>query len=338
MTGAGAPGGPGIIKALKKNKEISLHTADMNPYASGRFLSDYFHQIPPADNPNFLNHLVDICVKNNIKIIFPLVTKELLKLSKHKQTFAKKGIEVIVSDHDSLRISNDKGRLYSHLYSNKINLPRFKVVGNFDDLISGIYDLGYPNHPVVIKPCIGNGSRGIRVIDDKKNRFDMLFNEKPSSIYCRLSDIKDTLANREIPEMLISEFLPGEELTIDTIIQDKEPQLCLIRARNRMTEGISTSGTFIENKEVEEYIFQICKSLPGLSGPVGFQLKKSNKGSYLLLESNPRIQGTSIASLGLGINFPQLCIDSMIGKKIKAPSKLSGVSFARYYTEVFYDA
>ena len=39
MTGAGAPGGPGIIQALKKDNNIHLHIADANPNSSGRYMS-----------------------------------------------------------------------------------------------------------------------------------------------------------------------------------------------------------------------------------------------------------------------------------------------------------
>ena len=92
MTGAGSPGGPGIIQALKKNPKINLHIADANPNASGRYMSTdcTFHQLPMANSKNFIATLLDLCDKKKIYVLLPLVTKELFKLSVHKKRFLEK--------------------------------------------------------------------------------------------------------------------------------------------------------------------------------------------------------------------------------------------------------
>ena len=92
MTGAGAPGGPGIIQALKKDNNINLHIADANPNSSGRYMSNDcpFYKLPKASDRNFIGFLLDLCVEIGINVIFPLVTKELFELSNHKQKFLEK--------------------------------------------------------------------------------------------------------------------------------------------------------------------------------------------------------------------------------------------------------
>ena len=45
MTGAGAPGGPGIIRCLKKDERIELTVCDTHEDASGRFLNKQFFHI-----------------------------------------------------------------------------------------------------------------------------------------------------------------------------------------------------------------------------------------------------------------------------------------------------
>ena len=61
MTGAGAPGGPGIIQALKKDNNINLHIADANPNSSGRYMSNDcpFYKLPKASDSNFIGFLLD---------------------------------------------------------------------------------------------------------------------------------------------------------------------------------------------------------------------------------------------------------------------------------------
>ena len=340
MTGAGSPGGPGIIQALKKNPKINLHIADANPNASGRYMSTdcTFHQLPMANSKNFIATLLDLCDKKKIYVLLPLVTKELFKLSTHKKKFLEKGIKVIVSDEDALFLANNKCLLYQHLKNIKVDVPKFVIAKNKDQLKEAAIKLGYGKVPVVIKPCIGNGSRGVRVLDGTADRFDLLFNQKPTSIFSTLEEVITSIGEKEMPPILVSEYLPGNELTIDTIVEDGVLLDCLIRTRTTINSGISTSGNFINDKEVFNYINKIVSSIPGLKGPIGFQIKKSAVGKYLLLESNPRIQGTSVAALGLGINLPVRAVDQALGINLKKVPKSSGISFIRYYQEAFYDS
>jgi carbamoyl-phosphate synthase large subunit len=340
MTGAGSPGGPGIIQALKKDINIDLYIADANPNASGRFMSNdcQFYKLPKASENNFIDFLLDLCIEIGIDVVFPLVTRELFELSTHKQKFLKKGIKVIVSDKDALFLANNKGSLYSHLKDNKIQVPEFYIVDDKAELVKAVIKLNYGQVPVVIKPCVGNGSRGIRVLDGTADRFNLLFNQKPSSIFSTLEEVITSIGDKKIPRMVVSEYLPGDELTIDTIVNNGRLVDCLIRTRASMNNGISTAGKFVDNKEIYEYVKSIVSSIPMLNGPIGFQVKKSAKGRYLLLESNPRIQGTSVAALGLGVNLPLRAVNQELGITLKKLPRYSGVSFVRYYQEAFYDS
>ena len=128
MTGAGAPGGPGIIKALQIDKRLNLIVADADELATGRFLNKSFYKIPKANSPEFIDEILNICSKEDIHVIFPLVTLELFKFSKYKDIFDKRGIKIIVSDNEGLEIANDKSALYRHLAAKNITTPLFRVV------------------------------------------------------------------------------------------------------------------------------------------------------------------------------------------------------------------
>ena len=335
MTGAGAPGGPGIIKALKQGP-FNLFTGDCNSLASGRFLSDKFVELPQAGSKEFIPFVLKFCKENNIEVIFPLVTRELFKFAEHKEEFLSQNIRVIVSDYNSLSIANDKGKLYQHLYRHQIAVPAFEIATTLEELENAVRRLGYPKKPVCIKPTVSNGSRGVRVLQEDIDEFDLLFHHKPTNLFSTLDRIKIILQNRDFPELLVSEYLPGDEFTIDTIVHNGKPKLILPRKRSKMNGGISVQGTFIKHDAIIEYCETIISSLH-LSGPIGLQVKANSDGDYRILEINPRIQGTSVAALGIGINLPVLailqeytdiCFDEL-------PIEW-GKSFVRYYEEVFY--
>lgn len=337
MTGSGAPGGPGILRALTREPRITLHVADMNPLATGSLLHDKSHVIPEADSPAFIEAIETLCLTENVDIVFPLVTKELLTLSKNKAKLEALGIKVLASSYDAMSILNDKAALLQHLARENIPHPEFLLARNAADLAEAVRSLGYPSKPVVIKPSCGNGSRGIRILDPTVDHYDLLFNHKPNSLYSSLDFVLESILDKPLPEMVVSEYLPGPELTIDTVIANGEVIELMIRTRDTMRSGISTSGKFIDDAAIESYIRKIVSSFSreDLEGPLGFQVKQSQDGQYLLLESNPRIQGTSVAAIGCGVNLPVLSVLSSLDLPLPYVKK-SNVGFSRYYDEVYY--
>ena len=62
------------------------------------------------------------------------------------------------------------------------------------------------------------------------------------------------MGDKKFPDLILSEYLPGEELTIDTLVNDGNIHRLLIRTRNQIRSGISISGKFIEDSNIEKYI------------------------------------------------------------------------------------
>lgn len=337
MTGAGAPGAPGILKCLKMASDRwDVIVADANPKAIGRYLASEFVQLPTASDESFVDVLMRTCRIHGVDLVLPLVTAELFKLAARKEDFSRQGIRVLVSDRQGLNVANDKIALYEALASAAIPVPNFRVALDAKQLETAVYELGYPGLPVVMKPGVSNGSRGVRVLDQRKDSFDLLFLEKPTHIYSTLDEILRIVKERQLPPLLVSEFLPGEEITVDSIVARGEIKLIVARVRERMNAGISVAGRFEVHHDIFEVSARIARLLY-LTGPIGFQFKRSITGEYHIIEINPRLQGTSVAALGLGVNLPQLAIDYCLNPDLPPlHARREGVGFARYYEEVFY--
>jgi carbamoyl-phosphate synthase large subunit len=335
LTGAGAPGGPGIIKALLK-AGYDLTSADCNDRASGRFLHPNFIQIPSAEDKQFIPFLLDYCQQNKIEVILPLVTKELLCFSQNLEDFKRVGVKIIVSETKSLAIANDKGLLYQNLRSKNISVPEFFIINQLDELIDAVKQLGYPEIPVCVKPTVSNGSRGVRILQEVIDEYDLLFSHKPNHLYSTLDKILKTLEERTFPTLLVSEYLPGDEFTVDCLVQKGIAKLILPRSREKMNAGISVQGTFQKHEQIIAYCRDILHSL-NLSGPIGLQVKQNRQGVFQLLEINPRLQGTSVAAMGLNINLPALAIELVFKDIDINPDNIAwGTSFVRFYEEAFY--
>ena len=94
---------------------------------------------------------------------------------------------------------------------------------------------------------------------------------------------------------------------------------------------------FVNEDKIINYCSQIISAL-SLHGNIGIQVKQKEDGQFLIMEINPRVQGTISAALGAGINLPVLAIKQELG--ISISSKEMNVKwetgFSRYWKEVFF--
>jgi len=337
MTGAGAPGAAGILKCLHSSPEIKVIAADADPNATGRWLNGEFEKIPFAEDKNFIGQLLLICERRNIHVVLPLVTKELIPLAQNKKKFDEQQIKILVSKVDSLEIANNKSRLYQFLEWRGIDLPGYKVVDNIQQFKSAVEELSASGERVCFKPSLSNGSRGFRIIANDIDEQGLLFNEKPGSTYISFRDAVRILSSRPFPELLVTEYLPGEEYSVDCLVNQGDVKLIVPRLRTKMMNGISVEGEFVNDKNIIAYCTEIIRQLP-LHGNIGIQVKRSSAGKPLIIEINPRVQGTIVAGLGAGINLPALAIKQELNLPI-SDEELEvkwGTRFSRYWSEVYY--
>ena len=233
----------------------------------------------------------------NVHVVLPLVTKELIPLAKHKKNFDQLGTRVLVSDADSLDIANNKSRLYQFLEWRGIAVPGYRVVETTNQFDTAVKELGFPGKRVAFKPSISNGSRGFRILAHDISEHDLLFYEKPNSTYISLADAQRILSVKPFPELLVTEYLPGEEYSVDCLVDHGQPRLVVPRLRKKMINGISVEGTFVKDENIISYCSEIIQELQ-LHGNIGIQVKKSDQGKPLIVEINPRVQGSIVAGLG----------------------------------------
>ena len=337
MTGAGAPGAAGIIKCLGQEDRIKLSVADADEKALGRYMVSSFFQIPKATDETFADELLRLSQKEGITIILPLVTKELIPLSYQKNRFVQAGTGMLVSSFEAIQIANDKAACYRFLQERKIPVPNFFMVKTTEEFIHAAFELGHPQRSFCFKPCIGNGSRGFRIVSDSINEAAQLFHHKPYNTYITYTHALKILSSQPFPPLVVTEYLPGEEYSVDCLAKNGQAVMVEPRLREKMINGISVQGQFVEENDIIQYCIQIIEAI-GLHGNIGIQVKRSTEGIPFLLEINPRVQGTIVAALGAGVNLPLLAVKQEFNLPILPEEKRVkwGTGFSRYWTEVFY--
>lgn len=340
VTAVGAPGAAGIIGALRRNgeRDISVFGVDMNPQASGRPFVDGFRQVPRGSDPGFVDEMIDACEEHGAKVIVPLSTEELLAFASSRARICDScGASTIVSSKEAIEVSNEKARLFSKLDSAGVPAPEHSIVRSSGELRDACAKLGYPELPVCMKPSFAHGGRGFRVIENTANTDDMLLRRKPENASISIAEAERLLAGlADPPEMLVMEFLPGREFSVDMLCSNGEMLVAVPRSRDEIRSGISFRGTIVECDDAVDICRRICDVIH-FEGPVGVQLREDRDGALKVLEINPRLQGSVVLSVAAGVNLPYLAVKEALGEDLSIPAIRYGTKMTRFWGATFHD-
>lgn len=310
VTGGGSPGFMGTFKSLVHNydnREVYIVAIDMKDDVIGKHYAKKFYKIPKATEDDYLNSIKEIYKKEAIDVILPQNTVELYKL-------AGSDMNVAVSDKDSVETANDKACIISD--------SSWYITNNIKELGYLAYrELGYPKKRIVVKPPKSNGSRGMRIIDDSLDYKDMFFNEKLNS-YISMKQLKSILG-REFEPLMVMEYLEGDEYTVDCYRDDNQ-FIAIPRRRDEIKNGVSYRTTTVEDKDLIDKSKKLAEELD-LKYAFGFQFIDGK-----VIECNPRVQGTMIASTFAGANIIYSAVKNAFGEEVPELKAEWGVKLIRY--------
>lgn len=134
--------------------------------------------------------------------------------------------------------------------------------------------------------------------------------------------------------LLVMEYLPGEEYTVDCCSTlDHRLVAASVRRRVSVGRGIALASELVADEQIEGLVAVIAERLK-LAGPWFAQFKRRADGTPVLMEVNARVGGSmGLTRLG-GVNIPQLAVWSFAGYEVRAPRRLDGVRAVRSLTTV----
>ena len=126
------------------------------------------------------------------------------------------------------------------------------------------------------------------------------------------------------------EFLPGKEYSVDMYVGSKKI-FSLPRCRKCISSGISHS-TYLEKNEYLIKLSSLFARHINYEGILGMQFKDDLHGKPMILECNPRVQGSMVISTISGANLIKMAIEEKLTNKINHNCKINwNTSFERYY-------
>lgn len=270
-----------IFNALKYSKFVELYGGTSVDDHSEFVYKNLIQGFPYIDDSSFLPFLNQVIEKYKIDCIYPAHDSVSVFLSQNKELIS---AQTIITDVKTTLLCRSKRDTYNYL-KNEIFIP--KIYLNMSEIES---------YPVFVKPSVGQGSQGAKIIYNS-------------------SELQEALKNDS--SLVICEYLPDEEFTVDCFT-DRHGKLRVAKLRNRerIRAGISVRSRLIDDNQKINKIADTINSKLKFRGAWFFQLKKNNVGEYKLLEISPRIPGTMGLSRNCGINYPLLTLFDFWGYEV----------------------
>lgn len=323
------------IEMLKQSKSfcIDVVTTDVDDkHTAASVITDKKYIVPKVKDSKYIDALLEICKTEKITTIIPQYTDELILMSENADLFNSLGIKVLVTeDTQMLHIANSKDGLYN-FFRDKDFIPKYTVVSTIDSIKAAVRDLGYPDVPVCIKPVNGEGGKGFRIITEEK--ID-IFNEPPGSPKVNLEAYLNLLRTLpKIPELLVTEYLPGIEYSVDCVCKNGITYFCIPRQRIETSMGVSSISLIEKNEALIAYSKEMISAL-NLSYNINIQFKYSKSEKPKLIEINPRVSGSLVSNYGAGVNMLEEALKLAYGMPIENIDIKWGTKMIRHWSQIF---
>ncbi len=322
VTGIGGGGhGEQILKALRlAETKYRIVGGDMSPISKGLMEVDSPYLLPPATDEKYIDAVLAVCKKENVKVLFHGSEPELNAMSSHREKIRKAGVFLPINSKKVIETCMDKVKTTAFLHDLGFYTPKSVTVRTENDLKKVDF------FPAVLKPSIGGGASANTMLAQSPKEMEM-FGKYLLDIY---------------PEYIVQEYVgtPDQEYTVG-VLHSLDGKLINSIAVNRSI--ISSLGNRIKvtNKTNRKELGPVlaissgisqgkigrfpmvtgpCEKIAaalGVCGAVNIQCRLVDNKVYVF-EINPRFSGTTSLRAMVGYNEPDLLIrHHLMGESIK---------------------
>ena len=140
----------------------------------------------------------------------------------------------------------------------------------------------------------------------------------------------------KMPELMVMEYLPGMEYSVDVLADHGKIEYMIGRESNVVLASIPQEATLAKNDEAYKIAEEIVGSLK-LDGNLDLDFKFDEQGHPKLMEINPRTAATMSIFAAGGVNLLYLRVKQLLGEPLPRLDVQYGVKMKRRYAEFFCD-
>jgi carbamoyl-phosphate synthase large subunit len=315
VTGSGGGGnGEQLVKCLKMPTcDYTVIAADMNIESAKLSGGDVFSTLPAASHSEYTDALISLCVKEDIRAIFPGSEPELRRISSDRSKIESHVELLAINSERVIDVCSDKHKTNEFLEQHNFPFPKSLFLTN-EDQIKSVYFF-----PVVIKPSVGGGSQHVYIAQDEA---ELLLLVRYLLNYFDHFLVQEYVGKVD-QEYTVGVLLDGHGELINSIAVRRFIMSSLsnkIKIKNRtdkkdlgetlaISSGIS-QGEIGRFPEVTDFCEKLAINM-GCRYAVNVQCRLVDGVPYVF-EINPRFSGTSFMRAMVGYNEPDILIKKHI--------------------------
>jgi len=303
-----------VIKCIGRDTSFVIHILSLNlkypAYRFSKYISSFCRSKAGSDD-EICTAIIDRAKKIRADIIIPIKERTVRIVAERTNILSKVTCIPPLPDPNVLALVRNKWHLYTWLY-NKSLLSKEPL--KYVDLIQNDQNKLSLPYPVLIKPFWGSGGRGIHLIHNESEL--MNFKSEPGF---------------SAEHLLVHPFIKGHDIDFSGLVIGGEIKSYSIQKAlpgNKLLK-YSKSIEFVKDDQLYKEASFILSEL-NYTGIVHLDFRYNEEnGKYELIDFNARFWSSLLASLNVGINFPALYCQSVLGIEITKKDYLNEL----YYIE-----
>ncbi|MBQ1410034.1 MAG: ATP-grasp domain-containing protein [Oscillospiraceae bacterium] len=268
----------------------SVVATDASTLGPAIYDADKYYIVPPITEPGYIDMILEICQKEQIRGVLSLIDPELSLLAKNKEKFEALGVTIIGSSYELCEMSLDKMQMYKWLVAHGYNCARSWM--DKDKFYQAV-EAGEVSYPVFVKPYRGSASIRISKVYDKET-VDLLFAHED--------------------DLMIQEHLNGMEIGADVYIDMLSGEVVSIFTKKKLKMRAGETDKAVSFKDpalfalIEKFVLEA-----GYRGQIDIDIFEIN-GTYYISEVNPRFGGGYPHAFESGVDHMKLILNNLQGK------------------------
>lgn len=251
--------------------------------------ADKYYIVPPISDPGYLDIILDICRREEIRGVLSLIDPELSLLAANEERFRAIGTTVIGSSYDLCEMALDKMQMYEWLCAHGYRCARsWMDKDSFFDAV----EAGALTYPVFVKPYRGSASISISKVFDRET-IELLF--------------------AHADDLMIQEFLDGQEIGADVYIDMLSGEVVSIFTKKKIKMRAGETDKAVSFKDPKLFaLIEKFVSEAGYRGQIDIDIFEIG-GECYISEVNPRFGGGYPHAYECGCDHMKLILNNLNG-------------------------
>ena len=265
----------------------TIIATDANTLGPAIYDADKYYIVPPITEPDYIDIILDICKKEQIKGVLSLIDPELSLLAANEDKFKSLGVTIIGSSYELCEMALDKMQMYEWLKNHGYNCAKSWMDKN--EFFRAVEN-GEVSYPVFVKPYRGSASISISKVYDKET-VDLLFMHQD--------------------DLMIQEFLNGQEIGADVYVDMISGEVVSIftKKKIKMRAGETDKAVSFKDSALFELIEKFVLEA-GYRGQIDIDIFDID-GKYYISEVNPRFGGGYPHAYESGCDHMKLILNNL---------------------------